>query len=65
VQALYGGGPAIPKDGNFPVLNFINKRVEIPPNGMKNPLNLCFMISGLQMLFSIEQINYHFAKKYS
>lgn len=63
VQALYGGGPAISKDCNFPVLHLINKKQEINDLGMKNPLNLCFMISIFQCLLSIEQMNYFFLKK--
>lgn len=63
IQALYGGGPGISKDCNFPVLHLLNKRQEVSDVGMKNPLYLCFMISVFQCLLSIDQMNYYFLKK--
>ena len=35
------------------------------PIGMENPNNLCYMISVMQALFSIEQINGYISRKYS
>lgn len=63
VKALYGGGPDIARDIYFPVFTINIKRLEIPPTGIVNPLNLCYLISVMQALISIPYINFYFAKK--
>jgi ubiquitin C-terminal hydrolase len=62
---MYGGGPDIVKDIFFPVYTLSLKKTEIVPAGLINPLNLCYMISVLQCLFSIQPLNYYFFKRYS
>lgn len=52
VHGFYGGGPTIPKDSTFPVISIVSRKLPLTPMGIENPLNLCFMISILQMLLS-------------
>ena len=47
----------------FPVISLQNKKLEVNDVGMKNPLNLCYMISCLQCFLSIDQMNYYYLKK--
>ena len=53
MHGLYGGGPTIAKDYCFPVMPLSMKKLMIPPAGIDNPKNLCFMIAVVQMLISI------------
>ena len=64
VHALYGGGPTIAQDSTFPVFNLVNKKLVMDPIGIENPLNLCFMISVMQALLSIEALNGYMNRKY-
>jgi ubiquitin C-terminal hydrolase len=63
VHGLYGGGPTIAKDSAFPVMPIATKKISLAPAGIENPLNLCFMISILQMLMSNEHLNGYMLKK--
>ena len=60
---LYGGGPDIARDMFFPVLLLQTRKYEVPVCGFVNPLNLCYMISVMQTMFSIQQLNFYFYKK--
>jgi ubiquitin C-terminal hydrolase len=64
VQQMYGGGPAIVQDMYFPVVALSNRKMEIPVVGIINPMNLCFMISVVQCLFSNQHFAHYFLKKY-
>lgn len=63
VQQMYGGGPTISRDIYFPVFLIGHKKIEVPVLGMVNHKFTCYMISVLQCLFSIQQLNYYFFKK--
>jgi ubiquitin C-terminal hydrolase len=63
VQMMYGGGPAIMQDIYFPVLQLSNKKHEAQMVGIINPLNLCYMISVLQCLFSNQHFAFFFYKR--
>lgn len=60
---MYGGGPDIARDIFFPVYSLNMKKYDIIPCGIINPLNLCYMISVMQSLISIPQLNFYFYKK--
>lgn len=63
MHGLYGGGPTIARDSTFPVFNIISRKVSLQPAAIQNPLNLCFMISIVQMLLSNEHLNGYILKK--
>ena len=65
VHALYGGGPTIAQDSTFPVYSLTTKKLVMDPIGIENPLNLCYMISVMQALLSIEPLNGYINRKYS
>lgn len=60
---MYGGGPGIEQDINFPVVQITMKPHEVPLVGIVNPLNLCYMIAILQCLFTNRHLSYYFYKK--
>ncbi len=63
MHGLYGGGPTIARDSSFPVISIVSRKMAVTPVGVQNPLNLCFMISVMQMLMSIEHLNGYILKK--
>lgn len=63
MHALYGGGPTIAQDSTFPVYTLATKKLAMDPMGIENPLNLCFMISAIQGLMSVEQFNGYISRK--
>ena len=63
MHGLYGGGPTMARDSTFPAFNIISRKVSLQPAATQNPLNLCFMISVVQMLLSNEHLNGYILKK--
>jgi hypothetical protein len=64
IQQMYGGGPQIMQDVNFPVVQITGKKHELPLVGMVNSGYICYMIAVLQCLFSNQQFSYYFYKRY-
>jgi ubiquitin C-terminal hydrolase len=60
---MYGGGPAIARDQYFPVYQLAIKKHELNLVGMINPQYLCYMISVIQCLLSIQQLSFYFFKR--
>lgn len=56
---LYGGGPLIKID---PTIDFLLNSI-VPPVGLSNESQYCYMNSGLQVIMSIDQFALYFLRE--